>query len=227
MSAITMARPVLDLCCGDGYFSSLVFPNGLEAGCDVSGPAVDIARARGLHSEVAQSDISRSIPWEPETFRTVVSNSSLEHIVEIDAALREVSRVLQPGGNFVATLASNYAYEWWPCGSRALEDYLRYQPVHNRFSVDEWSTHLAAAGLTLLGYRYYFSRAATRFAMWLDYHFSRAYLTNDLCLGSVVVRRLLPRVPGLALTELWSAVLGRISLDAVDPGGGILMVARK
>lgn len=224
---VNFREPCLDLCCGDGYFASLLFPHGLQAGCDISVRAVNAARERGLYGQVEQADITRRIPWPESSFRTVISSSSLEHVADIDAALGEVSRVLKPNGRLVATFASDYAYEWWPCGPKAMQEYTHFQPVYNRMSLGEWTGRLAATGLRVIEHRYYFSKAATRFAMWLDYHFSRAYLTNDWCLERPIVRLLVPRIPLRALTLIWSAVLSTVSLQPTEAGGGLLIVAQK
>jgi len=174
-----------------------------------------------------EADITQGIPWPANSFYTIISNSSLEHVSDINAVLREASRVLRSGGHLIVTFASNYAYDWWPCGSKGMEKYLQYQPVHNKSTVDEWNARIDTVGLKLVKYRYYFSRSATKLAIWLDYHFSRAYLTNDICMARTLVCRLLPRVPSKILKMLWSVMLSRVSLEEVDPGGGILILASK
>jgi SAM-dependent methyltransferase len=75
-------------------------------GIDVS-PAV-VAAASGryprLHAEIA--DV-RALPFPAETFDAVVSNSTLDHFAlssDIDAALRELYRVLRPRGTLIVTL---------------------------------------------------------------------------------------------------------------------------
>jgi len=41
------------------------------------------------------------MPFEDASFQTVISNSVLEHIPDLDAVLLETARVLKPGGMFI------------------------------------------------------------------------------------------------------------------------------
>ena len=43
----------------------------------------------------------RSLPYDDETFDLVVGHAVLHHIPDVELAMREVLRVLKPGGRFV------------------------------------------------------------------------------------------------------------------------------
>jgi SAM-dependent methyltransferase len=104
---LPLPRPVLDLGCGDGHFASVAFDGPLEAGFDPwLGPLTE-ARKRGAYHVLSQAEGAR-MPYPDGIFATVVSNSVLEHIPQVQAVLAEVARVLrspepaegQPGGWF-------------------------------------------------------------------------------------------------------------------------------
>ncbi|WP_167006205.1 class I SAM-dependent methyltransferase [Mumia sp. ZJ430] len=57
--------------------------------------AVELARARGL--DVVQGD-ARDLPFDEDEFDAVVAYDVLEHIVEDDAVVSEIARVVRPGG---------------------------------------------------------------------------------------------------------------------------------
>ena len=46
------------------------------------------------------------LPWEDGQFDTVVSGTSLDHVLSLDVSLSEVRRVLKPSGKYVVWLAS-------------------------------------------------------------------------------------------------------------------------
>lgn len=46
------------------------------------------------------------LPWEDGQFDTVVSGTSLDHVLSLDASLSEVRRVLKPSGKYLVWLAS-------------------------------------------------------------------------------------------------------------------------
>jgi len=58
------------------------------------------AAARGKYPLTVQSSGDK-MPFEDASFQTVISNSVLEHIPDLDAVLLETARVLKPGGMFI------------------------------------------------------------------------------------------------------------------------------
>lgn len=85
---------VLEIGCGRGHLTSVL----AEAGVDVTG--VD---ANPRASEVAVSDRVRhmygeALEFEDASFQKIVSVHAIEHIPDLEAALDEMARVLEPGG---------------------------------------------------------------------------------------------------------------------------------
>lgn len=218
--------PALDLCCGDGFFASLIRPQGFEAGCDINESALLAAAERNIYGSLAYADVTREIPFPDAHFNTVVSNSSLEHVDDIHKALREITRVLRPGGRLYTTLGSNFAYEWWPCGQEALKRYLEYQPVYNHFSLEEWEECMARVGLRIVSHQYYLSKPATRLLMFLDYHYSHVSMTADRTPARPIIRTM-RRVPGRARSLLWQTLFAPIKILSQGSGGGILIIAER
>ncbi|HEX3052828.1 MAG TPA: class I SAM-dependent methyltransferase [Aggregatilineaceae bacterium] len=229
LRAVPMIRPTLDLCCGDGFFASLISPSGFDAGCDFNQSALNKAAQRRLYSQLACNDITQGLSFPDNTFNTIISNSSLEHVKDIDRALCEVYRVLKPGGLFYTTFASSFAYEWWLGSSEGRKRYLDWQPVYNYFSYQDWCKHFASAGLNVIDHAYYLSKMTSQIAMLLDYHFSRTYLTSDKGRIQTIIRAM-RRVP--AAQRVWPSIwrllfaASRI-LTGKEQGGGILLVAEK
>jgi ubiquinone/menaquinone biosynthesis C-methylase UbiE len=226
LHSVQLVQTTLDLCCGDGFFASLIQPSGFDAGCDRSKPALVNAKQGKIHRFLVCADIGVRIPFVDDYFNTVLSNSSLEHVKEIDSALKEISRVLKPGGKLYTTFGSDFAYSWWPCGEKALKQYLQYQPVYNKFSVEEWSERMFNAGLKIVGHQYYLSKKATKLMTFLDYHFSRVYMTTDRTVARPIVRLMRTLPPGL-WTSVWKRAFGRVQILSAENGGGILIVAEK
>jgi SAM-dependent methyltransferase len=97
----------LEIGCGTGFFLLNLMQAGVAGrGCvtDLSSGMVDVAlrNAAGLGLPVSGrvADAER-IPYDDATFDLVVGHAVLHHIPDVEAALREVLRVLRPGGRFV------------------------------------------------------------------------------------------------------------------------------
>ena len=97
----------LELGCGTGFF----LLNLMQAGVIGSGSVTDLspgmvqvalrnARSLGLDVDGRVADAER-IPYDDASFDLVVGHAVLHHIPDVPAALREVLRVLRPGGRFV------------------------------------------------------------------------------------------------------------------------------
>lgn len=226
LRSIAVRPPVLDLCCGDGFFASLIRESGFDAGCDINDRSLRRAARRGLHKYLARANITQGIPFRDGHFGTIVSNSSLEHVREIDKALAEIARVLHPGGSIHMTFGSNFAYEWWPCGKEALHRYREFQPVHNSFAFEEWEDRMKKVGLRVVSHSYYLSRRATRLLCFLDYHFSNTLMTSERTIARFLIR-LMRVFPRTSWASVWMILFARIRILQREEGGGIWIVAER
>ncbi|UQX89912.1 class I SAM-dependent methyltransferase [Jatrophihabitans telluris] len=97
----------LELGCGTGFFLlNLKLAGVLEEGhvTDLSPGMVEVAVRNGaglgfdIDGRVADAE---SLPYPDDSFDLVVGHAVLHHIPDVELALREVVRVLKPGGRFV------------------------------------------------------------------------------------------------------------------------------
>ncbi len=69
-------------------------------------------RARPRRGRPGRPTPSR-IPYDDETFDLVVGHAVLHHIPDVELALREVLRVLKPGGRFVFAGEPTTVGDWY------------------------------------------------------------------------------------------------------------------
>lgn len=99
-------RAVLDVGCGSGYFTRHVadaLPSATVTGLDIDEPRLASARSRAgdrtIHFELGDM---ASMPFPGDSFDLVFSRFALVHAQDPAAAVREMARVLKPGGTLVA-----------------------------------------------------------------------------------------------------------------------------
>jgi ubiquinone/menaquinone biosynthesis C-methylase UbiE len=95
------ANAVLDVGCGTGALLRLVpdrFPGARRAGIDPS--AAMIVHADGAGAELVEA-CAEWIPFPDRTFDLVLSTLSFHHWLDQAQGLREIARVLAPGGLLV------------------------------------------------------------------------------------------------------------------------------
>ncbi|EHK80684.1 SAM dependent methyltransferase [Rhodococcus pyridinivorans AK37] len=110
----------LELGCGTGFF----LLNLMQGGVAKTGSVTDLspgmvkvalrnAENLGLDVDGRVAD-AETIPYDDDTFDLVVGHAVLHHIPDVEQSLREVLRVLKPGGRFVfagepSTIGNFYA----------------------------------------------------------------------------------------------------------------------
>ena len=90
---------ILDAPCGAGALTLTLRARGYET----FGADVDAAAAAPLGDAFKTADLSQSLPWSDGRFDAVLSVEGLEHLENRHAYLREIARVLKPGGTLVLT----------------------------------------------------------------------------------------------------------------------------
>ncbi len=98
---------VLDAGCGSGRNMVELQRYGSVTGIELSSPSVQAARERGV-GEVLEGSVLE-LPFADDSFDLAVSLDVVEHLEDDVAALRELRRVVAPGGRLLVTVP---AYQW-------------------------------------------------------------------------------------------------------------------
>ena len=89
-------KNILDVGCGTGANLEILSRYGEAEGVDVSAEALSFCRARGLN-QVRQGE-AEHLPYEDNSFDLVTALDVVEHLDDDIGGLREMRRVLRPGG---------------------------------------------------------------------------------------------------------------------------------
>ena len=106
LGGIRAGEAVLDLGCGAGFdalvAAQLVGPSGRVAGVDVCPEMLAVAEAGRVEAGFGQVEFREAtveaLPYPSDSFDVALSNGVLNLVPDKPAALREVFRVLKPGG---------------------------------------------------------------------------------------------------------------------------------
>jgi len=127
---------VLDAGCGTGEITarlSALFSDAWFVGIDLEEPHLEMARQRcapfGLRVCFERGDVL-SLPFEERSFDLVVSRHVLQALPDAPRALREMARVLKPGGR-VHLIAEDYGMLWcYPTGLDSDGFWQRIPPLY-------------------------------------------------------------------------------------------------
>lgn len=124
---------LLDLGCGSAWLGRH-FTN--YTGLDASDEAVAAAVEHGI--TVIQGSVVDRLPFDDESFDAVVAKDLLEHVPDPAAVVREIRRVLRPGGTVFASSPDAQKWFW--------NDYTHVRPFtrtgFKRLFVDQGLTPL-------------------------------------------------------------------------------------
>lgn len=103
---MTPAARVLDVGCGTGELLRRLrakYPEAVLAGLDPVAEMLAVAGNKLSGKEDLRIGYADALPWSSATFDVVVSCNMFHYISHPVAALREMARVLRPGGSLVLT----------------------------------------------------------------------------------------------------------------------------
>ncbi|MCX7948394.1 MAG: class I SAM-dependent methyltransferase [candidate division WOR-3 bacterium] len=165
-------EPILDLCCGDGFFGSMVLKGHANTvGCDIDGLALKRAISRSFYKEVLNSDARYLTELPSDFFSTVISNCALEHIDGIDKAISSIYRVLKKGGTLIFSVPT-------PLLNEVFLELKNDEELQNRFNLRqrhiniinfvEWEKILLNSGFTVLEKFYVFDKQKYKKVVYWD-----------------------------------------------------------
>lgn len=232
---IPLKKPVLDVGCGDGFFVKVTFgqgrtlsgsdPNQLDVGLDLKGSRIDEAKNLVVYKKLVTYD-GRKIPFPNNYFSTVVSNCVLEHVEHLDLILKEIQRVIKPGGVF---LTSVMAKPWEDNLFGAIlfgtwyQDWMRKKQIHlNLFTKQQWDKLFTKLGFEIEDSFGYLSPQACRLID-LSHYLSAPNLISYKLFGKWV---LFPEITQYIYPiKYFSSVLSQ--KVSADKSGTIFYVLRK
>jgi demethylmenaquinone methyltransferase/2-methoxy-6-polyprenyl-1,4-benzoquinol methylase len=144
LANIQPGQRALDLCCGTGDVAFALARRGAEVtGLDFSEPMLEIARERQKAQTSAPIDFIRGdalqIPFPDGHFHIVTISYGLRNLSDVDAGLREMRRVLRPGGSL---LVLDFGKPDYPIWREIYFAYLRHVcPLLGRLFCGDPDTH--------------------------------------------------------------------------------------
>ncbi len=225
-------EPILDLCCGDGFFSKCL---GLSEiyGCDIDKSAIKKAEDTNIYKEIRVCDVRDLTVYSDAYFQTIISNCALEHVNEIDRTLTNIARILKTRGCLIMSVPGNNLNDWYlpkiiferlglhKYGKYLLGEFNKRQTIINLYSLNKWRKKLDDAGFKIVKHFFLFNERYYKVATFLDSlggHFLGKF--------HLIFRRITP----LTFRKfLWWRMLKPIYLksEPIDFGGELVIVAEK
>lgn len=165
---------ILDFGCGDGFFAELVFGKGkIDIGLDLKkNERVKEAIKNKVYKKVVLYD-GNKIPLPNNYFDTIISNCVLEHIPNLSQSIKEIFRVLKPGGYFLTTVMTD-CWENFLLGKKLLGkwyiNFLRKKQEHyNLLTQKQWKKIFKKQRFKIIGSSPYLSKIQSKFLEFFHY----------------------------------------------------------
>jgi ubiquinone/menaquinone biosynthesis C-methylase UbiE len=106
LGKVDLPRPIMDLGCGFGEFAVAYADEPIDMGIDLSERDLYICAKTKKYKNLTLAD-ARDLPFSDNSYGSIFSISTLEHIENSDKVLKEAYRVLKPGGVLFLTLETD------------------------------------------------------------------------------------------------------------------------
>ena len=176
---------ILDFGCSEGFFAQTVFgKNKINVGLDLfNNERIKEAKKEKVYKKITLYD-GNKIPYPDNYFNTVVSNCVLEHIPNIKLSLKEIYRVLKPGGYFLTSVMvdqwENYLFGSKIFGKMYIDHMRKTQIHHNLLANKLWKSYFQKTGFEIQSVEGYLYKKSSLF---LD-------LFHYLSIGSLICHKL-------------------------------------
>jgi SAM-dependent methyltransferase len=203
--------PVLDMGCGDGHFGASTFDFALDFGVDPGRTSLYQASRYSKYRHLIQTTGS-TLPFADGYFQSVISNSVLEHIPDLDIVVIEIGRVTKSGGLFIFSVPNqnflqNLSISGFLDRNRMHSLAEAYRNFFNRISrhyhcdsPETWKVRLEKAGFEIQDYWHYFSPQALHALEW-GHYFGLPSLVSHWIFGRWI---LVPQHWNLSLIRLYT-----------------------
>jgi ubiquinone/menaquinone biosynthesis C-methylase UbiE len=231
LATVDLPRPLLDLGCGFGEFTSVVFDDPVDIGLDIRLKDLKMAISGRMYKSLTQAD-ARRMPFADGSLASVMSLSVLEHIPGIEKAVAETYRVLGQDGTFAFTAPTDklnemlfYTRAFNKIGLASLGR--GYAWLYNKavshqslLSEDEWLRMLERVGFEIERREMIIGRRALK-AFDLTLPLAVPAQASRLLFGVRGVRR-----PDF-IVDFWEKRLSSFVDEDTDEGSNVFIVARK
>lgn len=102
LSTVDLKRPILDIGCGWGEFAQ-AFGKKIDMGVDIAPRDLYVAAKGSMYKNLTLAD-ARNLPFSDNSFASVISISTFEHIPNPKKLLSEMYRLIKPSGILAITM---------------------------------------------------------------------------------------------------------------------------
>ena len=242
MASIPFIHPVLDLGCGDGLFSNILFKNRdfIDAAIDTSETEVELAYKKTVYREIKVAD-AHDIPYHDESFNFILANDLFHHLQNPLVALNEASRVLNPGGllcftvptfipafhikAFATLMQSKFIQSFSPMDiikffNHDIKSYFRLKSI---FTFQNWIKSLETAGFKIIYHKKYASFSTIIIQLITSFYLYRG-LAYKKMLGRYIP---FPSFNKKIITPITSRLFESLYEDNSYEGENYLILAKK
>jgi SAM-dependent methyltransferase len=219
--------PLGEIGCGDGKFSSLLFPR-IDIGIDININAINKCRNYNTaYAHVAVMD-ARKLGLKGNEYQIVFSNCALEHIADVDKVIMEAYRILKPGGKLIISVPLEDMNDHLTLRSNWYVRIRKKQLSHvNLWKASQWRERFEICGFNDISMYPYLPARLCRLWDNLDLPFCIGHGKYSAYGLFLVLWRILPQRIRAFYISLMVNLLSRYESDVGPPRCAAVLVAVK